>query len=243
MSKKLDRRNYMRNTLLALSAKDKPFIIRGYYVANPNLDYVTYTDIRPYVPQGASTNQICNHINITAEQVERYIDIRPELHYVKDFLVCRARIYHGRGDVCRGGVVLTEELGIPPVMRVDYPKSREILAQIPKERYIDFFTYAEGRYAYYGENPWVNGHKVRPSKPHIERRKVQYQEPEDISPELFMDMFAQANPLWIPPPRNNLRFDPMEFISQYIPQLDLQELLFERPRLRKQVISEFRRRM
>ena len=127
MSKKLDRRNYMRNTLLALSAKDKPFIIRGFYVAKPNLNYVTYTDIRPYVPQGASTNQICNHINITAKQVERYID---------------------------------------------------------------FFTYAEGRYAYYCENPWVNGHKVRPSKPHIERRKVQYQEPEDISPELFMDMFA-----------------------------------------------------
>ncbi len=243
MSKKLDRRNYMRNTLLALSAKDKPFIIRGYYAANQNLDYVTYTDIRPYVPQGASTNQICNHINITADLVERYIDIRPELHYVKDFLICRAQIYHGRGDVCRGGVVLTEELGIPPVIRADYSKAREILAQIPKERYIDFFTFAEGRYAYYGENLWINGHKAKQDKAHTVHRKPQYEEPKDITMEIFMDMFNQANPLWIPPPRSNIQLNTREFILQYIPQRDLQEILFERPKLRKQVMNEFKRKM
>ena len=131
----------------------------------------------------------------------------------------------------------------PPVIRVDYPKAREIIAQIPQERYIDFFTFAEGRYAYYGENPWVNGHKVKKPKPHTEHHKVQYKEPEDITSEIFMDMFVQANPLWIPPPRSNLQMDTREFITQYIPQCDLQELLFDRPKLRKQVMNEFRRRM
>ena len=163
--------------------------------------------------------------------------------YVKDFLICRAQIYHGRGNVCRGGVILTEELGIPPVIRTDYPKAREILAQIPKEKYIDFFTFAEGRYAYYGENLWINGHKAKQDKVYTVHRKPQYEEPKDITMEIFMDMFNQANPLWIPPPRSNTQLNTKEFILQYIPQRDLQEILFERPKLRKQVMNEFKRKI
>lgn len=70
-------RNYFRNTLLALARLDKPFIIRGRYFANPHLDYLTYTDIRPYVPAGASTNMICDHVNVMLPDLSKYIAVRP----------------------------------------------------------------------------------------------------------------------------------------------------------------------
>ena len=60
-------RDYFRTVILALANLGKPFIISGKYYYNPKkkLDYVTYLGIKPYVPMGVSSREICDHINIT----------------------------------------------------------------------------------------------------------------------------------------------------------------------------------
>ena len=82
------------------------------------------------------------------------------MNYTKDYLVCRAVTYSDASGDIRRGIVLTEELGIPPVITSGYPESREIIGTVDKSRYVDFFSFAEGRYAYYGENQWADGHKT-----------------------------------------------------------------------------------
>ena len=245
----IDGRNYIRNTILGLKKLGKPFILSGNYFASENLDYVTYRNIRPYVPEGAKTNQICDHINVRPADVEKYIAIRPDITCRRDYLVCRAMEYRGKDGQVRGGIVLTEELGIPPVMRKDYPPSEKILASVPKHLYVDFFTFAEGRYAYYGQNLWVNGHKIKPSpepeeetKPKKHKKEKQSQLKE-ISIDNFMDMYYKANPLWIPPPADTRYMDATEFLQRMIPQRNLLRMLDGRPSLRKQVLEEFYKRM
>lgn len=146
----LDGRNYLRNTIKALAKINKPFIVSGRYTPRNGYDYVTYTNIRPYIPEGASTNQICDHINVMREDVEKYIGVggvkgRNPL----DYLVCRAKEYRGEDGTTRGGIILTDELGIPPVLCAEYPSSRKIIESADKDKYVDFFSFAEGRYAFY----------------------------------------------------------------------------------------------
>lgn len=246
---KVDGRNYIRNTILGLKRLGKPFILSGNYFASENLRYVTYRNIRPYVPEGAKTNQICDHLNVRPEDVEKYIAIRPDITCRRDYLVCRAVEYYGQGSQIRGGIVLTEELGIPPVMQKDYPSSERILASVPKHLYADFFTFAEGRYAYYGQNLWVNGHKTHlpQQEPKDEEKpkpgKHKQKQPKEIDIDDFMDMYYEANPLWIPPPADIRRINATEFLRRIIPQENLLRMLDGRPSLRKQVLEEFYLRM
>ena len=109
-----------------------------------------------------------------------------------------------------------------------------------KKQVVGIFTLPVGMYC---DVECLSAYNAIVAEKHIRIHFPQYKEPEDITPEIFMDMFVQANPLWIPPPRSNLQMDTREFITQYIPQCDLHELLFDRPKLRKQVMNEFRRRM
>jgi len=244
-------RNYYRNTILALAQINKPFIVRGRYVPNPALDYLTYVDIRPYVPAGASTNLICDHLNVMMLDFSRYIAVRPELCYTKDYLVCRADTYTDAAGETRGGIVLTEELGIPPVISAGYPRSREIIDTVDKDRYVDFFSFAEGRYAYYGKNQWADGHKkgMEPSEEKqklrimAKKRKESARRKLDLTFEEFMALHKRANPLWIPPPGSLRAMGGRSWLNVFVPQKFLRDILDRQPALRKEVHQEFLRRL
>ncbi len=204
----VDGRNYIRNTLLALARLNKPFIIKGSYFAHPFQEYITYKNIRPYTSKTAKTNQICDHINVMEEDVQKYLAIDPKANGRIDILICRAMEYQGKDGFWRGGIYLTEELGIPPVIRENYPEARAMISSIPRDQYVDFFIFAEGRYAFYGRNLWATGHKIVPKpvqKPPAKKNKQRNRssrQPKEVSFEDFMMMHKQANPLWIPPPRD-----------------------------------------
>ena len=247
-------RNYFRNTLLALARLDKPFIIRGRYFANPHLDYLTYTDIRPYVPAGASTNMICDHVNVMLPDLSKYIAVRPEVNYTKDYLVCRAVTYSDASGDIRGGIVLTEELGIPPVITSGYPESREIIGTVDKSRYVDFFSFAEGRYAYYGENQWADGHKTALAsweqsaeeakwRMKEKKRKESARRKLELTFDEFMALHKRANPLWIPPPGSLRAMGGRSWLNVFVPQKFLRDILDRQPALRKEVHQEFLRRL
>ena len=248
MAEAVDGRNYARNTIRALAHVNKPFIIRGNYYASgcKEIDYITYTDIRPYVPQGASTSQICNHLNVMRQDVEKYIAVRPDIEYQRDYLICRAHTYTDKKGVLRGGIRLTEELGVPPVLKANYEKTRSILEAIPAYRYIDFFSFAEGRYAYYGETKWEDGHKQTEEKKHKGKKKGKKSSAKGNPPmtaDDFMELYDKLNPLWIPPPADLRHYDHVEFIKRYIPQKKLRDMLFGWPSLKREVMGRFARRM
>lgn len=244
-----DGRNYLRNTILALAKINKPFIIKGKYKANPELAYLTYLDIRPYVPVGASTNAICDHLNIMEPDLCQYFAVRPDLNYTKDYLVCRAVRYEGAAGEVRGGIILTEELGIPPVMSAVYPGSRAIIESVSKDKHVDFFSFAEGRYAYYGRNQWEDGHKARASAAQLaeearqriidKKRKESAARKLDLTLEEFMALHKKANPLWIPPPGDLRILGGRSLMQMLVPQKHLRAILDRQPALKKKVYQEF----
>ena len=246
----VDGRNYARNTILALSRLDKPFIICGKFYAHFSREYVTYTEIRPYVPKGASTNLICDHLNVMEKDVEKYICIDPRYNYRSDILVCRAMMYTGSDGNVRGGIFLTDELGIPPVMLEKYARSRGIVESVDPSRYVDFFSFAEGRYAYYGKNIWASGHKAKPRLTWAEKQMLEAQRKQEkrkkkpprkeVSLEEFMQMYKERNPLWIPP-AGNLNNN-TAWMKKAVPQKDLRAILERQPSLRKKVYQEFLKR-
>lgn len=244
----MDGRNYARNTILALSRLDRPFIICGKFCAHFSREYVTYTEIRPYVPKGASTNLICDHLNVMEKDVEKYICIDPRYNYRSDILVCRAIEYSGSDGNVRGGIVLTDELGIPPVMLEKYARNKGIVESVNPSRYVDFFSFAEGRYAYYGRNIWASGHKAKPRLTRAEKQMLEAQRKQEkrkkksprISLEEFMQMHKERNPLWIPP-AGSLNNNTV-WMKKAVPQKDLRAILERQPSLRKKVYQEFLKR-
>lgn len=242
---RFDGRNYIRNTLLALARLNKPFIIKGTYFAHPYQEYITYKNIRPYTSMTAKTNQICDHINVMEEDVRKYLSIDTKDNGRTDILVCRAVEYHSKEGSLRGGILLTEELGIPPVIRESYQEARAIIASIPQDKYVDFFTFAEGRYAFYGRNLWKTGHKITPKptqKPPIKKGKQRNRpsrHPKEVSFEDFMLMHKQANPLWIPPPKDIRKSDMKKFLEIVVPQMELRKILEKQPSLKKEVLQAF----
>ena len=229
---------------------DKPFIISGKYYYNPKkkLDYVTYLGIKPYVPMGVSSREICDHINIMYPDCLRYIAMRYQANYTKDYLVCRARKHiEYNGDI-RGGVFLTEELGIPPVIRASYPESRKIIDSVPKNKYVDFLAFEGGKYAYSGEDKFHDSPKNRldqmerlaeESRKQMIRGWNQVGKRAELSYNEFMKLHKNANPVWIPPPRNICLDDKKKMIKIFVPQRYLREILDQQPDLKEQVYKEF----
>lgn len=247
-------RDYNRSIILVLANADKPLILQGKYYANPKhrMDYVTYIGVRPYVPQGVSAVELCDHINILYPDCLRYVAIRPEVNYTKDYLVCRARKYIEYDGTIRGGIYLTEELGIPPVIRASYVNSRKIIDSVPKSRYVDFLTFDDGKYAYFGKKrateDSLNGLE-RMERLAEESRKQMIKGwnlagvRADLSYQEFMKLYRSANPLWIPPPRNVCITDKKRLMKIFVPQRYLREILDRQPELKKMVLREFMKKL
>ena len=242
----MDGRNYIRNTLLALAKMDKPFIVKGTYLSHPYKKYITYKYIRPFVSMTAKTNLICDHLNVMEEDVQKYIAIYPKANGRTDILVCRALEYQGKDGSWRGGIYLTEELNIPPVLHINYPKARAMIASIPQDKYVDFFDFAEGRYAFYGRNLWVTGHKIVPKsvqKNPSQKKKQRNRQQKEVSFEDFMIMHKKANPIWIPPIRDIRGIDMKTWLKKAVPQKELREILEKQPSLKKKVLQAFLNRV
>lgn len=242
----MDGRNYLRNTILALASLNKPFIVRGAYFARPNLKYITYKNIRPYVSKNAKTNQICDHINVMEEDVKKYLAINSKVNGRGDILICRAMQYRGKDGSWRGGIYLTEELNIPPIIHENYPEARAMISSIPQKQYVDFFSFAEGRYAFFGRNIWSTGHKIMPKsvqKTPSQKKKQRNRQTKEVSFEDFMIMHKKANPIWIPPPRDIRGIDMKTWLKKAVPQRELREILEKQPALKKKVLQAFLNRV
>ena len=178
------------------------------------------------------------------EDVQKYIAIDTRANGRTDILVCRALEYQGKDGSWRGGIYLTEELNIPPVLHVNYPKARAIIASIPQDKYIDFFDFAEGRYAFVGRNMWATGHKIVPKLVQkTPSQKKRNRQAKEVSFEDFMIMHKKANPIWIPPIRDIRGIDMKTWLKKAVPQKELREILEKQPSLKKKVLQAFLNRV
>ena len=234
----MDGRNYLRNTILALEKLNKPFILQGQYCSHLNCNYITYIKIRPYMYNGASTNKICDHLNVLYPDVKKYIGVNYDYDGI-DVFVCRAKTYRDSEGILRGGIYLTEELGIPPVMERKFAK--RYVRRLDKSKYVDFLKFAEGRYAYFGENLWKHGHKKREVKEEVKIRK----KPNvvDFSVDVFMEMHKEKNPLWIPPPISLKYKNERKWLYMAVPQRSLRKILDKSPSLRRKVVDELSKKI
>lgn len=240
-------RNYVRNTIRALAKTGKPFILTGKYCAHEDHNYITYTHIRPFV-EGARTNKICDHLNVMEDDVDKYLYKNFNVHGGRDILVCRAIEYEKNG-IIRGGIKLTEELGIPPVINKRYAINHNMVTPEILKKCVDFFTFAEGRYAYLSQSDWKNGHKQKRRLTWEEEKELKEikkakkrQQQIEISLEEFMDMYDKANPLWIPPSGKITGSEMGSQLYSIVPQKNLRDLLDKSPSLKKKVIQEFLKR-
>ena len=138
-------KNYLRTTIQHLIRLNKPVIIRANYKAMMDESvFVTFKNVRPYI-RGKVGKRICDHINLFQD---RFFEIYGNYWnhsaepYQALYLICRPYIYFGHG--CknkRGGLYLTEELGIPPIQMDD-----QYISHLPQESYVDFSEFAEGEY-------------------------------------------------------------------------------------------------
>ena len=159
-------RNFYRLTIQGLLKKQKPFIISAKYVPNQHTPgMLTFIDIRPYIDDGLwwKSSMICDHININEELIAKYISFGKPDGLVEVVMVCKAYIYADN----RGGITLDENFKRP----IQF-KAEALITEEMRESCIDWFEFAEGRYAWRnGERKWSRGHKIRTPKTTKEGKK------------------------------------------------------------------------
>ena len=101
-------KNYFRAGLIALvkEAGGQPLIFTGRYKHRDDVQWTTFTSIRPYVP-GEKTKTVCNHINIKRDSVSRYLTLTEREHNRKFYICAQVSTYDHYGDL-RGCLVLAE---------------------------------------------------------------------------------------------------------------------------------------
>ena len=170
--------NYVRNAVIGLSMKHKPVIVSGIYLYNNDLSYSTFLDIKPY-KQGTSvvTKTLCNHISIWNEYVTPYFNFKPQYDKHRFYLICEAYTYVTDG-VRRGGLRPTEELKINPIIPYEDEK---ILHEIPQDKYIDFFKFADGKYAWiFGHPNFIGSKLIKKERKHLKVHKPETKEEPEI---------------------------------------------------------------
>jgi len=171
--------NYVRNAIIGLSMKHKPVIVSGIYYYNQNLTYSTFLNIKPYKKvdgKVVATKQICNHISVWNEFVEPYMDLTVENDKHRFYLICEAYTYETDG-VTRGGLKPTEKLGVTPILPFE---EEEKLKDIPQDEYIDFFDFADGKYAWVFGEPFIDKKLIKRREKYLRRknREIEKEEPE-----------------------------------------------------------------
>lgn len=169
--------NYVRNTIIGLSMKHKPVIVSGIYVYDPELSYSTFLNIKPYKRvEGKTivTKTICNHISVWDEYVIPYFDFQPDHNKHRFYLICEAYTYQSNG-ITRGGLRPTDQLKVNPII----PFSEEYrLHDIPQDKYIDFFDFADGKYAWIFGEQFIDKKLIKKEKKHLKKKQKTVDKPE-----------------------------------------------------------------
>lgn len=137
---------YLRKVILDTIKYDKPIIITGFIEMNPYDYYYSIREVKPYAPNCETTKPLCGHINLTKTIVDQYINLYDGFDYSNELFVfiCRPYKYYDKDNEIRGGVRLTDELGITPVMFYE-----EALAEIKQHHLnqsLDWQHYCNGYY-------------------------------------------------------------------------------------------------
>lgn len=109
-------------------------------------------------------------------------------------------------------------------------------------------TFEDGKYAYYGKKrvTKASSNGLESFERLAEESRKQMIKgwnlagvKADLSYTEFMTLHKNANPLWIPPPRNAHITDKNRLIKIFVPQRYLREILDKQPELKKKVLREF----
>ena len=136
---------YLKHALIELIKYDKPIIITGYIKLNPYDDYYSFCDIKPFYPEYEDTMiQLCGHVNILKKNIDIYINFYDNKNYDNEMfvLICRPYIYKNKEGEARGGLSLTNELGISPIMF--YEEALDKVRTINSNKYVDFYQHRNG---------------------------------------------------------------------------------------------------
>lgn len=137
---------YLRKTLLDLISYDKPIIVTGFVELNPYDNYYSFRNIKPFAPKYEDVRTICGHVNIFKRDIAPYLNLNDGYNYTNELfvLVCRPYRYYDKDNEVRGGLRLTDELHIPPIMF--YEEAIDTLQSVNPSKYIDWFQYNNGYY-------------------------------------------------------------------------------------------------
>lgn len=139
-------RDYLRNPILGLMQYNKPIIVEAYLQSKQVESYYTFKNVKPFhLKHRRNLKVFCDHINISKLQVDRYFtdDLRKSRSYMY-VLVCNPYTYIGDNGENRGGLDLTNSLGIPPIMTIS--EAMEKLKDVDPSLYVDYTDFADGRY-------------------------------------------------------------------------------------------------
>jgi len=136
--------DFLRKTVKDLAALHLPVIVRASY--EPKLwdsHFVTFRDIRAYAPGiSGNTVPICQHINLLQSDI---LSIYGEFWHVSFplpnvYLVTESYPYFTESTI-RYGLRLADVFDFPPVQI-----SSCFLDRLPKETYVDFHVFGDGRF-------------------------------------------------------------------------------------------------
>lgn len=119
-------KNFYRDLLKQLikDTEGRAIIVSAKYKHTNNLKWVTFTTVRPFIPD-TRTSTLCNHINVERSSINTRLNLGEELHNRKFYIIGYPFIYLHYG-VERGGLRLADDLGIPPIVfNQDFYKIKE----------------------------------------------------------------------------------------------------------------------
>ena len=103
---------------------------------NGNKDFCTFITVRPVIP-GFYTRTICNHINISRKDVEKYIHLSEENEHQKFMLIVEPCSYMKDGCM-RAGFRLATSNGIQPIFA-----TKDYQMYINKTNFKDFYVWPD----------------------------------------------------------------------------------------------------
>lgn len=174
-------RNYKRNTLLALASRGQILLLEGIWTHYSDIN-VVISHIKAWAPRAddpaqsySNNEEITDHVNLLRNEVDKCLDIETMQSGMPVILIARPYIY-GYGGEQRGGIRLVSLAGVPGIFCKKQKELRERLGQIPRNEYLDWLTYQDGRYAWAGRRKWKDGHLPSRREAEAERKKRAIQE-------------------------------------------------------------------
>ena len=125
---------------------NKPIVVEGYLQSRNVELYYTFKNIKPFhLTHRRNLRVLCDHINISKLQVDRYFtdNLRKASSYIY-VLICNPYTYTGDNGEIRGGLELTETLGISPIMTTQ--EAMQQLKDVDTKLYVDYVDFADGKY-------------------------------------------------------------------------------------------------